>query len=207
MDKLGSLFSWISKLNPTVIKIGLGIAAFAAVVGPLILALGMLAASISSMITLFSGIAAIMAGAKIGLLGLTLLFAKFIAIATLVAGAAYLIYKNWEPIKQFFSDLADIILNPIDSLKTLMGYIGKVSGISKLFGVESVDDKLRAQGFNIAGPDTGAQAVVKSESKEQKVRDAKASISVDFSNAPPWLKTEKSGDLDIINYKSGIQGF
>lgn len=39
-----------------------------------------------------------------------------------LAGAAYLIYKNWEPIKEFFASLWETIKHPIDALKTAKDY-------------------------------------------------------------------------------------
>ena len=60
-----------------------------------------------------------------------------VAIVAVVAGAAYLIYKNWEPIKKFFSDLWEGVKTNIGS-----AWDGIKSSLSKAWdGVKGVFDK------------------------------------------------------------------
>ncbi|MDF3822595.1 phage tail tape measure protein [Leptospira sp. 96542] len=57
-----------------------------------------------------------------------LLFANPIGLAvTAIAGAAYLIYKNWEPISKFFKDLWDGIVSGFKrGIETIMGWLDTV---------------------------------------------------------------------------------
>jgi TP901 family phage tail tape measure protein len=57
-----------------------------------------------------------------------LLFANPIGLAvTAIAGAAYLIYKNWEPISKFFKDLWDGIVSGFKKgIDTIMGWLDTV---------------------------------------------------------------------------------
>ncbi|PUA16836.1 phage tail tape measure protein [Glaciimonas sp. PCH181] len=104
------------ELTATLLKIALIIGVVLAVVGMLALALATIAVPLAVVKVAF-GILGIKGGGVVRAIKnigkafsfvgkLLLRNPLFIAIA-LLAIAAYLIYKNWEPIKQFFSDLWD----------------------------------------------------------------------------------------------------
>lgn len=84
IGKITNLINWFTNLNPTILKIIVAIAGLAAVIGPLLIVLGGLSVALGA-ITLAGG----------------LVFLAIVAIAT----AAFLIIKYWKPIKKFFVDL------------------------------------------------------------------------------------------------------
>lgn len=81
----------LSKINPQLLKIGTIIALVVAAIGPLIAALGMLGIFVGGLATLMTP--------------LGLLILGIVAAIGLLAAGAYLVIKNWEPIKAFFKDL------------------------------------------------------------------------------------------------------
>lgn len=89
---------WFAKLPSGVQQVIVIIAALVAVIGPLLLALGMFAASLGSIISFIGTLGPAIAGIA-GPVGIA------IAAIALLATAAYLIIENWEPIKEFFSNL------------------------------------------------------------------------------------------------------
>lgn len=100
------MFKWIEKnpeLTDTILKFGL----LAAAIGPVLIAVGSLISSIGSLALSFIAVKTFLAtfGLTIGVAAIAM--AKFIAVAALVAGAAYLIYKNWQPIKTLFLNFWD----------------------------------------------------------------------------------------------------
>ena len=135
---IGSVTSW-AQANPqlasTLTKVAVGaiavvggIAAVAlavtTIIGPIALAVSsfsVLGASSGVAITMLGKMIAPikMVGTVFGLVGKAMLANPMIfaitAIVAIVAGAAYLIYKNWEPIKGFFSDLWGSVQSAIGS--------------------------------------------------------------------------------------------
>lgn len=93
------------------------------------------------------------------------------AVGAALAAAAYVIWKNWEPIKKFFEDLwgtiKEILASPLGALKTAGEFWGK-----KLFG-DGGSPALGAQlGAGAALPGAGG------------VQTQAAHVTVDFTNMP-----------------------
>ncbi len=121
-----------------------------------------------------------------------------VAAVTLLAGAAFLIYKNWEPIKAFFTDLWDGIVEKIKwvtshlpSLPTWLGGTGggspaapSVPGASPLLGPPA------PTAFGAAAASPGG-----------KKTDVGGQIVLRFDNAPSGLRvTDAKSNTPSIDY-------
>lgn len=101
-----SFTQWLSKANeldPGMVRLGMGIAAVAAAVGPLLLGAGSLLAVLTPIIASGGGLTAVLGSmaAAAGPVG--------IAIAAIVA-TAYLLYKNWDTVKVGISNIISSIV-------------------------------------------------------------------------------------------------
>jgi TP901 family phage tail tape measure protein len=210
VNHVTSLIRQLSQLSPSTLKFISIAAMLAAAIGPLLFIFGSFIAMIPSMIT---GINLIRVGflmLKPAVFMAMLPFIKFIAIAGLIAAAAYLIYKNWEPIKDFFSDL---FTNPLEMMKDMIGYAKELGSKALSFlgigdGKSDTDRKLEAQGFRLSGPsgdELGADSEIK-KSMELKMQRQKAQISVDFSNMPKNTKVMSSDKDSILSLNTGMVG-
>lgn len=208
--KVSEFFQWISKLNPTILKWGAIIAGIVAAIGPLLFIFGSMIAALPLLISGFNALAIIMPILQIGMIPLLLVMAKFIAIAALVAGAAYLIIENWQPLKAFF---VDFFTEPIQQAKDLLGWLGKMTGISSLFGFgrDDVDKKLKEQGFSFeangqpAGKETGSKELTR-QNTEFEMRKQQASVDVKFSNMPKDTRVMTDDRDKILNVDTGMMG-
>ncbi len=102
---------------------------------------------------------------------------------TLLAGAAYLIYKNWAPIKKFFEDLWDtlkqVFSSPIASIQKAWNWVtGGSSSSSDSTGVQAARPTI---GANAAAP----QAASARPPAQQ------AHVTVDFNNLPPGARVSQ----------------
>lgn len=98
VDLVGRIAGWFANLSPETQAIVAGIAAFVAVLSPLLIGLGKVSFAISSIISLFGTVGPVIAGLA-GPIGIAVA-----VIAGLVA-AGILLYKNWDKIKKFAKDL------------------------------------------------------------------------------------------------------
>lgn len=164
LGKMGAIIDKISawsKANPelssTLTKIAIGTVAVVGGISALAIGITTIIGPIALAVTSFSVLGS-SAGTSIGLLTKMITPIKMIgtvfsvvgkamlanpmvlaivAIVGVVAGAAYLIYKNWEPIKKFFSDLWEGVKTNIGS-----AWDGIKSSLSKAWdGVKEVFDK------------------------------------------------------------------
>lgn len=121
-EVLGKVMGWLSQLDPQVLTIIGIIAGVLAVLSPLLIVVGKIAFAISSIMTLASTLAPIIAG-----VGSTLL--PIIGIIAAVIAIGVLLYKNWDTIKEYagivkdwvvekFTALRDAIVNIFNSIKT-----------------------------------------------------------------------------------------
>lgn len=189
-DSLAGLANWLDNLSPTVQRITVALATFAAALGPTILLAGSLTKSVSTLLpvlgflgTKFIQIGRILTGLVVssGPVGWTIA-----AIAALAAGA-YLLYENWdkvtawwekmwEEIKLAFFQASKLIL---EKLNTVFGAIPGLGGLiesafTKLDGAiaetESTLAKLNAEAQD--SKDDFEQAGSAGESAMEKIATA-----------------------------------
>jgi TP901 family phage tail tape measure protein len=207
VNSISGLLTWLSKLNPKVIAWAVKIGLVVAAVGPLLLAFGAFLSMSANIVTAIIAIKSALVAAQIGLAPLLLMMAKFVLVAGLLATAAVMIYNEWEPIKQFFSDL---FTNPLQEIQDMVKWIGKISGISSFFGGDKndeVDAKLKAMGFKISeggskGAPVGSKEVTK-KSNAFEAKQKKAMIGVNFSNAPKGTQIQSEDKGNILDITSG----
>ena len=207
INRVTKFIRGLSTTNTTMLKWGIIIAGVVAALGPLVFAFGVFLTVLPSMITGFALLKSGLLAIKLATMGALVPMLPFIAALGLVAAAAFLIHKNWKPIKEFFSDL---FTSPIQQLKDMLGFLGKITGISKLFGFgDDTDEKLKKQGFQIGKPQgeaVGTRGIVK-ESKDKQVRERKAMLDVNFSNMPKGTRVmadDRDGILDSLTGNMGI---
>lgn len=115
---LKPVVKFLKELSPTTKTIIIVIAGLVATIGPLLIAFGLMATAIGI-------IATASAGVLIAIGGVT-------AVVIALAAVAIIIIKNWEPIKQFFSDLwKDIGIIFDDALITIQNKISEWEEIGK----------------------------------------------------------------------------
>lgn len=100
--RLAAFVSYLSDTNPELLRWGVILGAVAAALGPVLIALGAMLAGLGPilsglglLVTVFKGIAVVVAG----------LGAPFAVLVAAIAGAAYLIWDNWETVGPWFKDL------------------------------------------------------------------------------------------------------
>lgn len=121
-DKIGQLADKFTKLDPNVQKVVVTVLALAAAAGPLLIGIGMMArgiAAIGSGVSMLAkgfglfGKAAVFAinGVKMALTFLAMhpVVLIIMAIVLALAAAAFLIYKNWDTLKQWFGTFWEFI--------------------------------------------------------------------------------------------------
>lgn len=93
-DVIGKIMGWLSQLDPAVLTVIGAIAGVVAVLSPLLIGIGKVAMGISSIMTLASTLAPILAGASATILPIIGIIAGLIAVGVLL-------YKNWDTIKYY----------------------------------------------------------------------------------------------------------
>ena len=144
VNLVGQIANWFSNLSPRTQALIAGIAAFVAVLAPLLIGLGKISFAISSIMSLASTLIPIIAG-----VGSTIL--PIVAILAAVVAAGVLLYKNWDTIKAKaiafknavitnFNDFKNKVTTTFNNIKTaiitpIQTAIDKVKGlISKIKG-------------------------------------------------------------------------
>jgi len=206
VTKLTKFLQGLSTTNKTMLKWIVIIGGVLAVIGPFVGILGTILFMVPSMVTGFNMLVAVLGALKVALAAAAIPAAILMAKFLLVAGAAYLIYKNWKPIKAFFVDL---FTDPLQQIKDMVKWIGKISGISSLFGLgDDTDEKLRAQGFKLpdeGGAPTKATQAIK-DSSERKKREKKGVLDVNFSNVPKDTVIMLDDRESIVDNLTGAAG-
>lgn len=93
-DVISKIMGWLSQLDPAVLTVIGAIAGVVAVLSPLLIGIGKVAMGISSIMTLASTLAPILAGASATILPIIGIIAGLIAVGVLL-------YKNWDTIKYY----------------------------------------------------------------------------------------------------------
>lgn len=108
-EKAVALSQWFRDLSPATREWAATIGLFTIALGPALVAVGTLISSLGALRAVLAGIAAMLA-------------ANPIVLAILaIAGAAWLIYSNWGPIKEFFADLWTDITATFDAAWAAIG--------------------------------------------------------------------------------------
>tara|TARA_R110000803_G_scaffold162194_1_gene225797 strand:+ start:10278 stop:12110 length:1833 start_codon:yes stop_codon:yes gene_type:complete len=192
----------LSTTNKGMLKWAVIIAGVVAVIGPLIGFLGIVLAILPSMITGIGLLATAFGVLKLSIIPALIPLLPLIAAVGLLGVAAVMLIQQWQPIKTFFSDL---FTSPLQQIKDMIGFVGQLSGISSLFGLgDDTDEKLKSQGFKIkeSGEATGSAQVAK-QSEENKIRQQKAVLDVNFSNLPKDTRVQANDRSGIIESMTG----
>lgn len=229
--KLTAVFRRITKLSPTLLKVGFVIGALVAAIGPALVVMGTLASSIATLITVFKTL-------KIAWLALNLSFSIspigliIIGVLALVA-AGVALYKNWDKVKKFFISLWEviktfytkhekvirIIMIPVAPLLAAGIAIYKNwSKITELFG--KLWGKMKSVGGKFKSFFTGDDNDITAEVGVKKMEEANATfnenrktegqVDVNFSGNVPegvMVKPTTQGDVNMnMNMALGTQG-
>lgn len=110
VDVVGRLAAWFSNLSPRTQAIIAGVAAFVAVLAPLLIGLGKVSFAISSILSLAATL-----GPAIG--GVVAALGPVILIIAAVVAAGVLLYKNWDTIKAKAVALKNSIIKTFNDVK------------------------------------------------------------------------------------------
>ena len=111
VDVVGRLAAWFSNLSPRTQAIIAAIAAFVAVLAPLLIGLGKVSFAISSIISLVGTVGPMIAGLA-GPIGIA------IAVIGALVAAGVLLYKNWDTIKKKASVLKTSVIKTFNQIKS-----------------------------------------------------------------------------------------
>lgn len=163
------LISSFSQLSPStqkwIVILGVGAAAF----GPILLGVAGIASALATLAPLFvlsggaaagAGVAA--GGASMGFGALALSMLPIIAVAAVVAGAAYLIYSNWDKISGAFSTGVAAVKGALGSLPAWLGSIGNMAATALLGPFGLIVSLIRSNWTTISGAFAAGVATVKS---------------------------------------------
>lgn len=206
-------FGFLEK-NPAFAKFLAISAAVLAILGPLTLGFGALFLIFPKLILAWEASTAVLAGFGLTLKGVMLSMASFAAVAALIGLAAFMIIKNWEPIKQFFDDLWS---DPLTQAKEFFGFVldmARKAGSFFTFGKgltdsEQTDQNLLKKGFKISGPGgeaLGSKKVTEKSNVEFKERTNNARVDVTFKNTPPGTKVVSEGQGGLLGINNGMAG-
>ena len=102
-DKGTEAAQWFGTLSPEVQRMSVAMGLVAGVAGPVLIGLGMIVSAVSAIVPAIGAIIATV-GAVFGAVSLPVL-----AVVAAIAGAAYLIYSNWQAVSGFFSGIWNAI--------------------------------------------------------------------------------------------------
>ncbi|WP_127483929.1 phage tail tape measure protein [Paenibacillus ehimensis] len=105
------LANWFSGLSPAAQSVVAVIASIAAAIGPALVIIGQLVSAVGSIMSAFSAASGAIAAAGGVMAALTGPIGIAIAAIGALAAGAYLVIKNWDTIKEFFTGLWDWIDN------------------------------------------------------------------------------------------------
>lgn len=133
----------------------------------------------------------------------------------LLAGAAYLIYKHWDPIKAFFKDLWDGLVSGVKKawayLEPIFEKIGKfilkITGISGMIeGWKQLKHVFGGRGSS-SGSDAGASAPTlgaASVAPPPSARGGDVNVNVSFKDVPKGVRINQDNKSDApVNMSAG----
>ena len=216
ISKVTGLIRWVNELNPGLLKWGVLLGAAAAVIGPLLLGVGALAASFSSIIAFWPALVAgftfltgVIMPAIISVIGtivsasIPALIGAFgalstaimsipvvgwiiAAVAALIAGVV-LIVKNWDAVKQFFVNLFEFITSGFNSVVDLIS-----SAFKNIWdNIPAPVRKIIESGLNtfgFSGPSTAA-----ADTARNKNNNLTGVIDINHNNAPAGVTMAAAG--------------
>lgn len=217
---LQGLADWFGNLDDSTKEWIVRIGGVVAVVGPVLMIVGKLAAGMS---VLFK---ALVLGAKgIRILTVALISNPIGALVAAIAAAALLIISNWGPIGDFFSALWDgvtaafsaawafikrIVGKIVDAVNKVIAFAKKVKDLAAATQapvIEVARERLReeARRRDLGIGEKEFQALRRSE----RAAEQSAKIVVDFSNAPRGtrVQTDPSSTADVntsVGYQMGL---
>lgn len=120
-----------------------------------------------------------------------------IASVAALAGLAFLVWKNWEPISEFFSNMFTKLAHDWNEI---VGWIS--DGISAIGSI--IPDWLKGGGTSMSGSGSQALEGVQAMSALRESRTTstvtekqEATVIVDFKNAPRGTRVESGGDANL----------
>lgn len=175
------LVDWLQRTGNTVVSVvsalgglkGIAVIAGAYMAGSLLVSIAQVAIAIN--------------GLGIGVGAAMLALAPFVIAAGALALAGYQIWKNWEPLKEFFNDLFDAPLKKLrENLAQMREEIGSVLAWTNPIGITG---KLVGGVSDMLGGGAPKPTTSRSEAR----------VSVDFNNAPAGtrVKQDKSNTAPV----------
>jgi len=135
LASLGDIVKGFSKLSPETKKTIVVIAGLAAAIGPVLIVMGSIISSVGVIMGAFGGLAAFLPSLGALFTALTGPIGIVIAIVAALAASVYLVIKNWDQIKEFFSGLWETVKNIFSSAwEAITNFLsGALQGIINLF--------------------------------------------------------------------------
>jgi len=212
VEKLTGFLRELSKANPAFLKWGMIIGAVVAAIGPMLLVLGTLATSISSIIALLTGpfVAGLIAAAA----PIVAFLAPILAVIAAVlvwANVMRLIIQNWDNFAKPWEDFG-IFVKALgfffgDLLKDLLGFAAALARfilpkwLERLIGLSpSIAEEAVASG---EAASIGAQAAAGAALGGTSTTTNNAAVDVTFRNAPPGTRTAIAGGDNVTTTMQG----
>lgn len=200
---LEPMVDWLTQLGPITKTVIIVIAALAAAIGPLLIAIGLIASGITAIIAIGTPIIATIAAITFAIAG--------------IGSAIVMVIKHWDGLKSAFFDglswISEFFINTFSNIGEFAGNIlsgigdkikGLTSGlIGKLAGFFGFDDEeiqqAQLQGSTIS-PNAGLANTIRQETENR------SRVSVDFSNIPKGTKVKQDGSSPGFDLKLGYSG-
>ncbi len=171
---IGSVIVALGGFKAVAVAVGLWIG------GPLLIALGGLVLAAQALLAVMGPVIAV--------------FGLFAVAAGSVALAGYEIYKNWEPIKEFFVEIGDSITNTFDRIETRITHAKEAVGSFKKLLLNPLG----------AAIDVGQSLFKDSQAEDQQhsgltperyravqQQRSEAHVTVNFENVPKGVKVQR----------------
>lgn len=209
-EALGGLMKFFER-HPTIATFVAVLAGLAATIGPLLLILGQFAFAISNLITVGSAVIAVMAGWKVAIAATLVPMLPLIATVGLLTTAGVLLWKNWEPIKQFFTELWDEPMLKLQQFIDMFSKLGVLGAIKELAGFGSdVSTEFASVGGGAPlvprGTALDTKPVTEKINESFNTRTNNASVQVDFKNMPAGVRVLSQSENDALKINNGFAG-